>query len=109
MNAKIQTSFLNFKIYTKECLLQENIDIHVQSQSSFLANSPKGNILYNQSNFANKRNSFFLQINSDITTLATFDHDLNLSLHFFLCYHFGIFKKLNYYIDTYRYTIVCLG
>ena len=94
MNAKIQTSFLNFKIYTKECLLQENIDIHVQSQSSFLTNSPKGNILYNQSNFANKRNSFFLQINSDITTLATFDHDLNLSLHFFFVLPFWNIQKI---------------
>ena len=31
--AKIQTSFENFKTYTKECLFQENFDTQVQSLS----------------------------------------------------------------------------
>ena len=58
LNAKIQTSSHNFKIYTKECLLQENFDTQVQSQFSFQTNSPKGNMLYNQNNFSNKGNFF---------------------------------------------------
>ena len=40
LNAKIQTSFHNFKPNTKECLLQENLDTQVQSQFSFETNSP---------------------------------------------------------------------
>ena len=64
LNAKIQTSTHNFKPNTKECLLQENLDTQVQSQFSFETNSPKGNMLYNQNNFSNERNSFIPQINS---------------------------------------------
>ena len=62
LNAKIQTSFHNFEPNKKECLLQENLDTQVQSQFSFETNSPKGNMLYNQNNFSNERNSFIQQI-----------------------------------------------
>ena len=57
LNTKIQTSSHDFKTYTEERLLQENFDTQVQSQSTFQTNSPKGNMLYNQNNFSNKRNS----------------------------------------------------
>ena len=79
LNGKIQTSSHNFKKNSKECLLQENFDTQVQSQFSFQTNSPKGNILYNQNNFSNKRDSFILQINSNLTTPATSDPDLRSS------------------------------
>ena len=81
LNAKIQTSFQNFKTYTKECLLQENFNTQVQSHFCFQTNSPKGNMLYNQNNFLNKRNSFILQINSNLATPATSDLDLKPSIH----------------------------
>ena len=81
LNAKIQTSSHNFKTYTKECLLQENLDTQVQSQFTFQTNSPKSNMLYNQNNFSNKRNSFIPQINNKIATLATSDLDLKSSMH----------------------------
>ena len=58
LHAKIQTYSHHFKLNTKECLLQENLNTQVQSQFSFQTNSPKGNMLYNQNNFSNKRNSF---------------------------------------------------
>ena len=59
LNAKIQTSCChNFETYTKDCLLRENIDTQGQSQYSFQTNSSKGNMLHNQNNFSNKRNSF---------------------------------------------------
>ena len=45
LNGKIETSSHNFKPNTKECLLQENLDIQVQSQFSFESNSPKDNML----------------------------------------------------------------
>ena len=80
LNAKIQTSSHNFKRNSKECLLQETFDTQVQSQFSFPTNSPKGNMLYNQNNFSNKRDSFIPQINSNLTTLATFDSDLKSSV-----------------------------
>ena len=76
LNAKIQTSSHNFKLNTKECLLQENLDTQIQSQFSFQTNSPTGNMLYNQNNFSNKTNSFIPQINSNLTAPATFDPDL---------------------------------
>ena len=78
LNAKIQTSSHNFKTNSKECLLQENFDTQVQSQ--FQTNSPKGNMLYNQNNFSNKRNSFIPQMNSNLTTPATPDPDLKSSV-----------------------------
>ena len=81
LNVKIQTSSHNFKTYTKEWLLEENFDTEVQSQVSFQINSPKGNMLYNQNIFSNKMNSFIPQINSDLTTPATSDPDLKLSIH----------------------------
>ena len=80
LNAKIQTSSHNFKTNWKECLFQENFDTQVQSQFSFQTNSPKGNMLYNQNNFSNKRNSFIPQINSDLTTPATSDRNLKSSV-----------------------------
>ena len=80
LNAKIQTSSHNFKANSKEFLLQENFDTQVQSQFSFQTNSPKGNMLYNQNNFSNKRDSFILQINSNLTTPATSDPDLKSSV-----------------------------
>ena len=80
LNAKIQTSSHNFKTYTKKCLLQENFDTQVQSQFSFQNNSPKSNMLYNQNNFSNKRDSFIPQINSNLTTPATSDPDLKSSV-----------------------------
>ena len=80
LNAKIQTSSHNFKTISKECLLQENFDTQVQSQLSFQTNSPKGNMLYNQNNFSNKRDSFIPQINSNLTTPATSDPDLKSSV-----------------------------
>ena len=76
LNAKIQTSFYNFKTYTEECLLQENFDTQLQSQYSFQSNSPKGNMLYSQNDFSNKRNSFIPQFDSDLTARATSDSDL---------------------------------
>ena len=82
LNAKIQTSCChNFETCTKHCLLQENIDTQVQSQYSFQANSSKGNMLYNQNNFSNKRNFFIPEIKSDLTTPATSDPDLKSSIH----------------------------
>ena len=80
LNAKIQTSSHNFKTYTKKCLLQENFDTQVQSQFSFQNNSPKSNMLYNQNNFSNKRDSFIPQINSNLTTPATSDPNLKSSV-----------------------------
>ena len=80
LNAKIQASSHNFKTYTKKCLLQENFDTQVQSQFSFQNNSPKSNMLYNQNNFSNKRDSFIPQINSNLTTPATSDPDLKSSV-----------------------------
>ena len=62
LNAKIQTSFHNFKPNAKESLLQENLDRQVQPQFSFQTNSPKGNMLGNQNNFSNKRGSFIPQV-----------------------------------------------
>ena len=62
LNAKIQTSFHNFKPNAKESLLQENLDRQVQPQFSFQTNSPKGNMLRNQNNFSNKRGSFIPQV-----------------------------------------------
>ena len=81
LNAKIQGSSHNFKTYTKEYLLQENFHTQVQSQFSFQTNFPKRNTLYNQNNFSNKRNSFILQINSNLATPATSDLDLKPSIH----------------------------
>ena len=80
LNAKIQTSSHNFKPNTKEYLLQENLDTQVQSLFSFETNSPKGNMLYNQNNFSNERNSFIPQITSNLTTPATTDPDLKSSI-----------------------------
>ena len=80
LNAKIQTSSHNFKTNWKECLLQENFDTQVQSQFSFQTNSSKGNMLYNQNNFSNKRDSFIPQINSNLTTPVTSDPDLKSSV-----------------------------
>ena len=73
LHAKIQTYSHHFKLNTKECLLQENLNTQVQSQFSFQTNSPKGNMLCNQNNFSNKRNSFIPQINSNLATPATSD------------------------------------
>ena len=81
LNAKIQKSSHNFKPYTKECLLQENLDTQVQSQFSFQTNSPKGNMSYNQTKFSNESNSFIPQITSNLTTPATSDPDLKSSIH----------------------------
>ena len=81
LNAKIQNFSHNFKTNTKECLLQENFDTQVQLQFSFQTNSSKGNMLYNQNNFSNKRNSFIPQINSNLTTPAKSDPDLKSSIH----------------------------
>ena len=81
LNAKIQGSSHNFKTYTKEYLLQENFHTQAQSQFSFQTNFPKRNMLYNQNNFSNKRNSFILQINSNLATPATSDLDLKPSIH----------------------------
>ena len=81
LNAKIQTPSHNFKTNTKKCLLQENFDTKVQSQFSFQTNSAKGNTLYNQNNFSNKKNSFNPQINRDLATPATFDPGLKSSIH----------------------------
>ena len=81
LNAKIQTYSHNFKLNTKECLLQENLDTQVQSQFSSQTNSPKSNMLDNQNNFSNKRNSFIPQINSNLATPATSDLDLKPSIH----------------------------
>ena len=81
LKAKIQTSSRNFKRYAKECLLQENFDTQVQSQFSFQTNSPDGNMLKNQNNFSNKRNSFIPQIKNEIATPVTFDPDLKSSIH----------------------------
>ena len=81
LNAKVQKSLHNFETYTKERLLQENFDTQVQSHFIFQTNSPKGNMLYNQNNFSNKRNFFIPQINSELATPVTSDPDLNLSTH----------------------------
>ena len=81
VNAKIQNPSHNFKTNTKECLLQENFDTQVQLQFSFQTNYSKGNMLYNQNNFSNKRNSFIPQINSNLTTPATSDLDLKSSIY----------------------------
>ena len=62
LNTKIQTSSHDFKTYMEECLLKENFDTQVQSQSTFQTNSPKGNMLYNQNNFSNKRNSLIRKL-----------------------------------------------
>ena len=43
LNAKIQNYSHNFKLNTKECLLQENLGTQVQSQFSSQTNSPKSN------------------------------------------------------------------
>ena len=80
LNEKVQTSSDNFKTYTEEFLLQVNFDTQVQSQSNFQTNSPKGNTLYNQNNFSNKKNSLILQINSDLTPTIS-DPDLKSSIH----------------------------
>ena len=80
LNAKIQTSSRNFKTISKECLFQENCDTQVQSQFSFQINSLKGDMLYNQNNFSNKRDSFILQINSNLTAPVTSDPDLKSSV-----------------------------
>ena len=81
LNAKIQMSSHNFKPYTKECLLQENLDTQVQSQFSFQTNSPKDNMSYNQNKFSNESNSLIPQITSNLTTPATSDPDLKSSIH----------------------------
>ena len=65
------TVLLNAKIQTSS---------QVQSQFSFQTNSPKGNMLYNQNNFSNKRDSFIPQINSNLTTPAISDPDLKSSV-----------------------------
>ena len=80
LNSKIQTSSHNFKTYRKERLLQENFDKQVQSQFDFQTNSHKGNMLYNQNIFSNKKNSFILQINNDLATPVTSASDLKLSI-----------------------------
>ena len=51
LNAKIQISSHNFKTHTKESLLQQNFHPQVQSESGFETNSPKVNMLYNQTTF----------------------------------------------------------
>ena len=77
----IQISSNNFKPNMKECLLQEKLDTQVQSQFSFQTNSPNGNMLYNQNNFSNERNSSIPQITSNLTTPVTSDPDLKSSIH----------------------------
>ena len=67
-------------MYTKESLLQENLDTTEQSLSSFETNSPKGNMLKNQNNFSNKGNSFIPHCNNDLPTTATSDSDLQSSI-----------------------------
>ena len=81
LNVKTQTSSHNFKTNRNKCLLQENLDTQVQSQFSFQSNSRKVSMLYNQSNFSNKSNSFIPQFNSDLTTPATSDPDLKSTIH----------------------------
>ena len=54
LNAKFQPSFHNFKVYTKECFLQKNFDVQMESLSYFQTNSAKSNMLNNQNNFSNK-------------------------------------------------------
>ena len=76
----MQISSHNFKLNTKECLLQENLDTQVQSQFSFQTNTPKGIMLYNENNFSNKRNSFIPHINSNLATPTTCDPDLKPSI-----------------------------
>ena len=44
-------------------------------------NSPKGNMLYNQNIFSNKRNSFIPKINSNLATLVTTYPDLKSAMH----------------------------
>ena len=44
-------------------------------------NSPKGNMLYNQNIFSNKRNSFIPKINSNLATLVTSYPSLKSSMH----------------------------
>ena len=55
--------------------------VHKYTPLSFQTNSPKGNMLYNQNNFSNKRNSFITQINSNLATPATSDPDLKPCIH----------------------------
>ena len=69
------------KYIRKKFLLQVNFDTQAQPQSSFQTNSPKGNTLYNQNKFSNKKSSFILQINSDLTTPTISDLDLKSSIH----------------------------
>ena len=57
LNEKIQIFSHNFKTYTKESLLQGNLDTQVQLPSSFQTSSPKCNMLKNRNNFSNKSNS----------------------------------------------------
>ena len=57
LNEKIQIFSNNFKTYTKESLLQGNLDTQVQLPSSFQTSSPKCNMLKNRNNFSNKSNS----------------------------------------------------
>ena len=52
-----------------------------QSQFSFQTNSPKVNMLYNQNNFSNKKNSFIPQIKSDLATSVTSNPDLKSSMY----------------------------
>ena len=61
--------------------MQEDFDTQVQSQFGFQTNSPKGNMLYNQDNLSNKKNSFIPQISSDLATPATSNLDLKSSIH----------------------------
>ena len=65
------TVLLNAKIQTSS---------QVQSQFSFQSNSPKGNMLNNQNNFSNKRDSFIPQISSNLTTPTISDPDLKSSV-----------------------------
>ena len=81
LHAKIQTSSHNLKTYTKEYLLQEYYDTHVQLQFSIQTKYPKGYMFYNQNNFSNKRNYFIPQIDSDLGTPATSNSDLESSVH----------------------------
>ena len=62
-------------------MLEENFDTQVQSEFSFQTNSAKGNMLHNQNNFSNKRNSFIPRIKSNLTTPVTSDPDLKSSIH----------------------------
>ena len=57
LNEKIQIFSNNFKTYTKESLLQGNLETQVQLPSSFQTSSPKCNMLKNRNNFSNKSNS----------------------------------------------------